>query len=594
MKSRTGNRFILFNVLITITITALVGFIVIQGLLSIMLSNEVDSLSSKSYSANTLISLSVSGASHHSSPEDALKENAVFLAEKISSGNSLSTVIFDTNGAVLAQSDDRSDYTLYSADAVTVAREGRDAYIYTVKDQQNLVIYFSPVTYRSETLGVLMFSCHVSAMEVMSTAILRLFLIAGAIGAAASTLLYMFSHRRLLRPIRQITDFFSRKISDPTADLPVIDRERGDEVDTLIRTYEDMQESISETISELDMERSNFKNIVSSLQDAVFTASSDGSVLYTNTAADILFSRSRPEEMIPDYQGMIALASRSHGRPSTETDVDGRTYLIMAVPVKRMKEDDAVMFVVRDISAVRHAEEEQNRFISSVSHELKTPLTTIIGYTDLLKRRGTGNRQVTDKALDTIEEESRRLQRLVDDLLQIGKMNSYEFELVLTDVDLDSILTQVCSQMSLTGEKRGIPVLYDSRDVPLVRGDGDRLRQCFLNIIDNAVKYSNDNEPVRVTAVGMGDHVEITVRDYAEGIPSDKKDKVFEPFYRVEDDRRRIDSSGGYGLGLSIVKNIITRHGGTITIDSEEEMGTLVSVKLPARGGKEAADERKN
>ncbi|MBO7700705.1 MAG: HAMP domain-containing histidine kinase, partial [Eubacteriaceae bacterium] len=236
----------------------------------------------------------------------------------------------------------------------------------------------------------------------------------------------------------------------------------------------------------------------------------------------------------------------------------------------------------------------QNRFISSVSHELKTPLTTIIGYTDLLKRRGTDNRQVTDKALDTIEEESRRLQRLVDDLLQIGKMNSYEFELVLTDVDLDSILSQVCSQMSLTGEKRGIPVLYDSRDVPLVRGDGDRLRQCFLNIIDNAVKYSNDNEPVRVTAVGMGDHVEITVRDYAEGIPSDKKDKVFEPFYRVEDDRRRIDSSGGYGLGLSIVKNIITRHGGTITIDSEEEMGTLVSVKLPARDGKEAADERKN
>ena len=585
MKLRSGIRFILYNVLITITVTALVGFIVIQGLLSIVLSNEVDSLSSKAYSANTLISLSLSGSSQHRSYEDALRDNALFLAEKISSGNSLPTVIFDVNGSILAQSDDQIDYTVYAADAVSVALEGRDAYVYTVMDQQNHIFYFAPVQYHSQTLGVLMFKCHVSIMEVLSAATLKLFLLAGAIGAAASMVLYMISHRSFTRPIRQITDFFSRRINDPEAEFPDIERESGDEVDMLIRTYEDMQRSITETISELDMERSNFKNMVSSLQDAVFTVSTDGTVLDTNTAADGILSRCLPEELIPDYSGMIELAATGHGRPTTEMRSDGRSFLVMAVPVKRMKEEDAVMFVIRDVTAARQAEEEQNRFISSVSHELKTPLTTIIGYTDMLRRRGTENRQITDKALDTIDGESRRLQRLVDDLLQIGRMNSYEFELVLTDVDLNEILTEICSQLSLSGEARGIPVLYESRPLPAVQGDADRLKQCFLNIVDNAVKYSNDNEPVRVTAIGMEDHVEVTVRDYASGIPSDKREKVFEPFYRVEDDRRRIDTAGGFGLGLSIVKNIIDRHGGTITIDSEEDMGTLVSVKLPTENG---------
>lgn len=583
MKLKLSARMILYNVLITIFITALVGFIVVQGLLSDALSETVDLLSDKAGDAGILINLSITGLETERTPEEEFRSQARFFTSKISANNSVSAVIFDPNGAVLGQSDEFPDYSVYASAARKVAEQDQNAYIYSRIDRQNYIIFLSPLTVSGRVCGVLLLIQKVSTAEELGTSTVRLFLIAGLIGAAASLILYTISHRRLTKPLRQLAAYFGRRLEGSDEPIPDIARDRNDAVDIFVKAYEAMQENIDDKIDELDMERTNSENMVAAMQDAVFTVSAAGDMLIKNAKADELLKGRSPSELIPDLAGIIQSTIESDRASVSEILADERNYLVTAVPVRRMAEDTAVMFVTTDITAVRRGEAEQNRFISSVSHELKTPLTTVIGYADLLKRRGTADPAVTEKALNSIDSESRRLLRLVEDLLQIGRMNSYEFDLILSDVDLNALLGQVSSDMNIEAAEKNVAVLYESTPLPPVRGDADRLRQCFINIIDNAVKYSENGDAVRVTAVSLDGWAEISVRDYAGGIPKDKRDKVFEPFYRVEDDRRRVTGEGGYGLGLSIVKNIILRHNGTVTIDSEENYGTLVTVRLPEK-----------
>lgn len=574
---------ILLNVLITIIITALVGFIVVQGLLSNALGDTVNVLSDKSADANILINLSITGIRSERTPEEELRAGAQFFTAKISENNSVTAVIFDVSGSVIGQSDELSEYSVYAQSARKVAEQNRNAYIYSRIDRQNYILFFSPLTASGNVCGVLMLIQKVSSADELSSSTVRLFLIAGLIGAIASLILYTISHNALTKPLRQLAAYFVRRSEGSDEAVPEIDRDRNDAVDIFLRAYEDMQENIDDKIAELDMERTNSENMVAAMQDAVFSVSASGEMLIKNARADEILRGRRADELIPDLFGIVQSTIETDRPSVSEIMADEKNYLVTAVPVKRTAGDTAVMFVTSDITAVRQSEAEQNRFISSVSHELKTPLTTIIGYANLLKRRGTADEAVTEKALDTIDSESRRLVRLVEDLLQIGRMNSYEFDLVLSDVDLNTLLGQVSSDMNVEAAEKNVAVLYESTPIPAVWGDADRLRQCFINIIDNAVKYSESGGVVRVTAVSLDGWAEISVRDYAGGIPEDKRSKVFEPFYRVEDDRRRVTGEGGYGLGLSIVKNIILRHNGTVTIDSEKDYGTLVTVRLPEK-----------
>lgn len=593
MKLKFSKRMTLYNVLITVFITALVGLIVVQGLLSLIISNCVNTVSNAADEANVMINLSLTTIQSDKPNEMLLKDNAQLFATRTKTNYSVNVIIYDSDfNAIGSTLEANANTNKYIENVKKVFESKQKSYIYTQSDSQNMIVMLCPIIVDNKTIGVTLLIYDMSNDEKVVDYTIRLFAIAGTVGAFASLILYFVSHTAVTKPLAILARYFKDLSTDENTPFPEIKYSEQSDVGIFINAYSDMQSRINEKIAELNIQKNNYENMVSSLQDAVITLTPAGTILNKNAKALSLFKDiSDIQTLIPEYRLMMDAALNENRQPANEIEYMQKSYLVSAVPVAIYNNENCVMFIIRDITAVKTAEQEQNRFISSVSHELRTPLTTIIGYVDMLNRRGTDNKELTAKSLATLDSESHRLLRLVDDLLSIGKMNSYEFELVMSDVDLDDIIRQVVNQMSITSSEKNVLILYESTHLPLIKGDKDRLKQCLINIVDNAVKYSNYDEVVRITAIAYDEYLEVTIRDYAQGIPSDKQNKVFDAFYRVEDDRTRKTEVGGYGLGLNIVKNIITRHNGTITIDSEEGHGTLVSLKFPVPQNKEVTNE---
>lgn len=217
----------------------------------------------------------------------------------------------------------------------------------------------------------------------------------------------------------------------------------------------------------------------------------------------------------------------------------------------------------------------QQRFLADVSHELRTPLTVIKGNVDLMRRMKTFDAD----SLDSIDQEASRLTRLVTDLLMLAKAEAGSLPLTKTNVELDTLLLEVVSEMRvLAGHK--VRLNLTEIDQLQVSGDRDRLKQVLLNLIANAIQYTPAGGEVFLSLARAGDHAKLIVRDTGPGIPEKDLPYIFERFYRAEKSRTR-SGAAGFGLGLSIAHWIVEQHGGKIEVNSKEGRGTTFAVWLP-------------
>lgn len=217
----------------------------------------------------------------------------------------------------------------------------------------------------------------------------------------------------------------------------------------------------------------------------------------------------------------------------------------------------------------------QQRFLADVSHELRTPLTVIRGNVDLMRRM----RSIDEESLASIDEESKRLTRMVGDLLLLTQAEQGRLTLNLTPVELDSLLLEAFGEMRVLAGSR-VKVKLTDIDQVLVEGDRDRLKQVLINLISNAIQYTPAEGEVTLSLDKADGQARFTVRDTGPGIPAADLPHIFERFYRAEKARTRSGDSG-FGLGLSIVHWIVTRHGGRIEVQSQEGKGTVFTVFLP-------------
>ena len=214
----------------------------------------------------------------------------------------------------------------------------------------------------------------------------------------------------------------------------------------------------------------------------------------------------------------------------------------------------------------------QRRFVADVSHEMRTPLTTIQGNLDLIRRIG-----YDEEALEAIESETRRMSRLVGDLLLLAKADAGRLSLEKTIVDLDTLVLEVYNQAHLLSE--GVAVHLGNIDRVQVLGDPDRLKQLLLNLVSNGLKYTPAGGSVTISMTRDERTVEIAVSDTGIGIPEEDLPHIFDRFYRV--DKARSRAQGGTGLGLSIAKWIADAHGGRLTVASQVGKGSTFTVSLP-------------
>ncbi len=261
------------------------------------------------------------------------------------------------------------------------------------------------------------------------------------------------------------------------------------------------------------------------------------------------------------------------------------TYRVTAAPVQG-REVSGVLLSFEDVSAFQDVMQMRRDFVANVSHELKTPLTALLGFIETLRGPARNDPSAQERFLGIMEREAQRMNRLVQDLLSLSRVEAEERMRPTDRLDLTALLKSLEASLAPVAAEAGATLHIDVGKIAVrVPGDGDQLLQVFSNLIENAIKYGGDTVRVAMTPSDYepslrGPAVRVTVTDNGEGIEEIHLPRLTERFYRVDGHRSR--EMGGTGLGLAIVKHIVNRHRGRLRVDSERGKGSQFSVILPA------------
>lgn len=243
-------------------------------------------------------------------------------------------------------------------------------------------------------------------------------------------------------------------------------------------------------------------------------------------------------------------------------------------------DEEKIMIVFHDVTRLKKLEQIRMDFVANVTHEIKTPLTAIIGYLETIKNGAINNIDETKKFIDIILKQSQRLNRLVDDLLTISNIEMKEIKLDFQDVSLNTSIANVISLVEAKAKLKNIFIRNDVREnIAPIKADRDKITQIFVNVLDNAVKFTPEQGEVVITADERETYLVISVTDTGIGVPADEINRLGERFYRVDKSRSR--DLGGTGLGLSIVKHLMMAHGGKMEIESHLGRGMKASLFFP-------------
>jgi two-component system phosphate regulon sensor histidine kinase PhoR len=352
---------------------------------------------------------------------------------------------------------------------------------------------------------------------------------------------------------------------------------------------------IREHLEDLRIEQGRFQAILRGMVEGVLVTDLDGRVVLANTRAADLFGTPAPvghlvvelardpamSDLMRELTADVAVASR-------DVQLDAGRGPTVQVNGARLAGPDGASFglvlVLHDVTELRRLEVVRRDFVANVSHELRTPLTAIKGYAETLLGLAGDDRETARRFLSVIDRHSERLGRLVDDLLVLSDLELGRTPMQVSDMPIGPAVDDVLQIFGDTAQRAGVRVLaHVAADTPRIRGDGDRIRQVLINLIDNAIKYTPRGGEVvvrvRTDVPGHPGMVEIAVSDSGVGIPAEDLPRLTERFFRV--DKARSRELGGTGLGLAIVKHIVQHHGGTLDITSALGHGTTVAAYFP-------------
>ena len=331
--------------------------------------------------------------------------------------------------------------------------------------------------------------------------------------------------------------------------------------------------------------------LLEGLSEAALVAAR-GRVLATNAAARALLGEGLEQaslaEVISHPAAVEALEQASsdsiEGVELTGLGGSRRHWLMRVAPLA----DGTSLIRFVDRSEARAAEQMRVDFVANASHELRTPLATLIGYTETLREQTADIDQDTRaRFLAVVHDEARRMQRVVEDLISLSRIEAEKFTAPTDALDLEPLIDQALEGERRTADERGSALVRDlAENLPRIAGDAGQILQLLDNLLSNALRYGEPGTPVSVAARPEGLMVRLSIADQGEGIAPEHIARVTERFYRVDTSRSR--ALGGTGLGLSIVKHIVERHRGRLSIDSEIGKGTTIHVLLPVAAAPES------
>jgi two-component system phosphate regulon sensor histidine kinase PhoR len=416
---------------------------------------------------------------------------------------------------------------------------------------------------------------------------LRYRLLLSLLIAVAVTLGFGYlAHGLISRPLREIARI-SRKLAsgDLRQRLPI----SGDEeIAALGNSLNTMAQNLSDRMEELTEGKQRLELIVSAMSQGVIVLGSNGQISLANRAVRGMLENDRDPigktllEVFRKPELENAVRSVLAGGPSEVIEMTTwNTRVVQAnlAPVTNASGViDSVVVVFHDLTDIRRTERMRRDFVANVSHEFKTPLTSIRGYAETLLLGALDDRQISTEFLRIIERNAQHLETLVSDLLVLARLEA-DMPVSMDPVNIRTIVEEQLASRGSVFVERGVSVINECPDIEL-QADRLRLSTAISNLIDNAVYYNKPNGEVRITGGIEDDMFRLSIADTGQGIPADELLRVFERFYRV--DKARSRESGGTGLGLSIVKHAIESQGGSITVSSRIGVGSTFTIKLPA------------
>lgn len=507
---------------------------------------------------------------------------------------SLRITIIGRDGAVLADSyKDPSHMDNHgNRPEVIEAMAGKDAsYVRYSNTLKSYMFYYAMPLASAHMDGVIRVAVQVKEIENYTTDMVRIVLFGVLMGSGLALLLSVVVTRRIMQPINELTEV-AKTIAAGNYDEKVY-LEREDQLGTLADAFNTMTYVMRKNIWELTRKNAELESILTSMGSGLAAVNNDFRLTLYNEAFVKMLNL--PDEDLKDKRfyevsreltifEIVEKSVKDEEYLSKETVIgaegEERIIRVTATPIynkNSVHKHLGALIVLMDVTQIRKLEGMRRDFVSNVTHELKTPLTSIRGFVDTLKSGAIKEEAVALRFLDIIDIETERLSTLIQDILSLS-----EIETVVGDKNTDfhdfrDIMDEVVDILPRNHE--GVALLTEiAPDLPKYNCNKNRIKQLMINLIDNSIKYTEEGY-VKVKASQAYGYLTIQVEDTGVGIERKHLSRIFERFYRVDKGRSR--KMGGTGLGLSIVKHIVELYSGEITIDSEVGEGTTISIKLP-------------
>jgi two-component system phosphate regulon sensor histidine kinase PhoR len=374
----------------------------------------------------------------------------------------------------------------------------------------------------------------------------------------------------------------TKKIIEPIKEMA--DNGNGspyDELLPLAQKIASQQRQIKRQMRRLQFEKDKISTLIENMAEGFILIDVDKKVLMSNYSASkllgadddgvtdktlIAFSRN---EVLNDCVDKALSGESKNG----DTTVKGRALQIITNPVYSNGEKNGAICLIIDVSAKKKAEKMRREFTANVTHELKTPLTSISGYAEIIASGLVKPDDIPNFA-NKIHKESGRLLSLISDIMELSQLDEKFSDEEFAPVDLAGVAVEVAEDLRSNAEKHGITITVDTKTA-VINGNRNQIYELIYNLCDNAIRYNRENGSVKIITGDDNEHPFVKVADTGIGIPEKHHKRVFERFYRV--DKSRSKETGGTGLGLAIVKHITERHGGEISLESSEQGTTFTA-----------------
>ena len=400
----------------------------------------------------------------------------------------------------------------------------------------------------------------------------------------------LFVVKVVIKPISKLIKSAEKIAAGESTEITYLSDKQEGEVGDLVKAFSLMTNELQENFNEATRQKKQIETILLHMTDGIIAFDIDGNILHINPAATRLLKLTPLDnsfekifkrlEVDINLEKVIYLENWTSSKQRI-TVQDKYVNLYFAPFTNENDRPSGVIVVIQDITEHVKLDNMRKEFVADVSHELKTPITSIMGYADTLAD-GEYDKETQDKFLGVIASEARRMAKLVSDLLTLSRYDNDKAKWEKVEFDLGELTKKCVENLSLEMEKKHQHVeCFVTANVPPVYADKYGIERVILNILTNSIKYTGEDGTIKVYVGFVYNDAYIKIIDNGIGIPEEDLSKIFERFYRV--DKARTREMGGTGLGLSIAKEILDKNGGSIDIKSKVGEGTEVVIRVPTK-----------